>query len=205
MSKSTFIHGSMKSGKSEYLLNLIKKNENNDNNSFIIFKPITDTRDGLAIRSRAKDFICTANPWMTGLNMEYIFYHFMKGFMNENKKTKLTVVIDEVHFLEENEIRYVYYFCNEHNIDLICAGLLTSFKQEVFKSSDFCLENFDEFFNFKATCDHCGKENSAIVNILTNNSEIVFEGETIQPGDKEYEVWCEECFGKIKPLFKSEV
>lgn len=205
MSKSTFIHGSMKSGKSEILLNKIWEDKIGEKH-FLIFKPTIDSRDGLVIKSRATVGFATAMPWVVGSHlMDYMFYYFMKGFITENKRLETIVIIDEVHFLSNDEISFIYNFCKTNNIDLICAGLLTSFKQKTFEASDFCLENFDEIINLKANCDNCGKENSATVNILTNNGEIVFEGETIQPGDKEYEVWCEECFGKIKPLFKSEV
>jgi thymidine kinase len=190
MSKSEIflLSGSMFGKKSKKLIDIINV-AINEKCKYIVLKPKSDTRDGACVRSRDYDEAIPAT-WFD-----------KNTFLNQIKQFGLTirpkiVFIDEVHFLSLDDIKYIHNICKAKGLTLVTSGLETDFRQDLFESTKY-LKDYVTYYTFNhGKCNGCGEEN-AIYNVLYRDGKITKDGDSIQPGDKEYKVYCEECFSKL--------
>jgi thymidine kinase len=198
MSESvTLITGSMFGKKSKILMDLIKASHDGEDLKYLVFKPTSDTRDGLYVKSRVYERVVPALAWDQNYeDMRTIFNYTISGFALTNPDEIKTVFFDETHFLSYEDTKFIMDTCKKYGVSLVFAGLETSFKLEYFDSVKFIKQNCDAFIFCHGDCNGCGESN-AIYNILyDNNGNIVKEGQSIQPGDLEYKVFCEKCLVK---------
>ena len=79
-------------------------------------------------------------------------------------------------------------------IPVICYGLKTNFKTELFEGSKRLLELSDSITELKSICK-CGHK--AIINARIVNGKVVTDGtEIVIGGDETYEAMCYSCFKK---------
>ncbi len=114
-------------------------------------------------------------------------------YRNENSKQKIDVIIvDECQFmstLQVEQLRRISYY-----IPVLCYGLLTNFKTELFEGSKRLIEIADSLQEVKSVCT-CGRK--ASVNARLINDKITTSGAEVLLGAEEcYESMCYLCFRK---------
>jgi len=188
MSKLYFRYGTVKCGKSLDLIKVIY-NYKEDNKDVILIKPSIDNKNFGIIKSRACDTSYDCNyvlyplyiPIENILNAKMKFINSCKVFLeniykdiNTNKYS--CVLVDECQFLESNYIDTLYEISKK--IPVICYGLKTNYKQELFCGSQRLLELADSIEEIKSICYKCNKK--AIFSIKTINDRHIYTGIEIE-------------------------
>lgn len=188
MSKLYFRYGVMNSGKSLFLLSTAH-NFKERGVKYLILKPCIDTRDKM-VKSRA-------------LNQEVdcILITETENVINKlsellEKEKPQWLLVDESQFLSPQQIDQLAYIVDNYNINVICYGLRTDFKTNLFPGSKRLFEIADSFEEMKSTCS-CG--NKASVNArIDEQGHIVIDGEQIEcGGEDKYVTLCRKCFYKF--------
>ena len=114
-------------------------------------------------------------------------------FNDENSKQKIDVIIvDECQFATTRQIEELRRIA--YDINVICYGLLTNFKTELFEGSKRLVELADSLQEVKTICT-CGRK--ASVNARLINGKITTNGAEILIGAVEsYVSMCYLCFRK---------
>lgn len=114
-------------------------------------------------------------------------------FNTENAKQKIDVVIvDECQFATTNQIEQLRLI--SYNVPVLCYGLLTNFKTELFSASKRLIEIADSLQEIKSVCK-CGRK--ASVNARLIDGKITTSGTEILIGAEEsYESMCYLCYLK---------
>lgn len=156
MAKLYFRYGTVGSAKTMNLL-AVAHNYRQQNKKVLIVKPGIDTRFGShQVRSRA------------GLEQEAdIILHpgqvmDMSGMQNENARIDC-VLVDECQFMEPEVIDQFRLISVSQNIPVICYGLRTDFRRNLFAGSRRLLELADSIEEVKTTCAFCNRK--AIYNL----------------------------------------
>ena len=190
--KVYFNYGAMGAGKSLHLL-ATAHNFQTQNIPFLIFKSEIDTRDGVGvIHSRALgDRECVSISTEDNLYKIISRYHdelFYTGY-----EPLKWILVDEAQFLTSKQVDELAAIADNFGISVICYGLRTDFKTNLFEGSKRLFEIADSFEEIKASC-HCN--NKTIFNARVNkNKEIVTEGDQIEVGgDDRYVSICRKCY-----------
>ena len=103
------------------------------------------------------------------------------------------ILVDEVQFMNPNQIKELWIISKMKDIPVICYGLKTNFKGELFEGSKAVLEVADELEELSTIC-RCG--NKARFNARVVNGEFVSVGEevAIDGIDASYEPTCGKCY-----------
>ena len=182
------ITGSMYSGKSEKLIEIIESFTNNGKR-VLIFKPKLDKRDMGVVKSRG--FERTYDAYLVG---DGIHPTFKKGFL----ETIDALIVDEVQFLDKRAYKYIVGLSKGYDIPLIMAGLDKDFRGQEFTPITWIRNHSPLELKLKAKCFVCGNHTATQSRRIVNN-EVVFHGEQILCGDTEsYIAVCEECDFKMK-------
>ena len=114
-------------------------------------------------------------------------------FKEENAKLKVDVIIvDECQFATTKQIEQLRRLA--YDIPVLCYGLLTNFKTELFEGSKRLVEIADSLQEVKSVCK-CGRK--ASVNARLINGKISTEGTEVLIGAEEsYESMCYLCYRK---------
>lgn len=188
MSKLYFKYGAMGSSKTAQAL-MCRYNYQQKGFNVFVFKPVADNRtikNGHAIvHSRI------------GLECECIEFTREDNFIDICKKIdifheKSVIIIDESQFLTTKQVDQLKEI--SLHVPVLCYGLLTDFKTELFEGSKRLVEIADSLKEIKSVCK-CGRK--ATVNARIINGEIVTDGEvTFIGGDESYESMCYSCYRK---------
>lgn len=115
------------------------------------------------------------------------------------------ILVDEVQFMTKEQIKELWLIAKLKEIPVICYGLKTNFKGELFEGSKAVLELSDELEELATICS-CGRK--AKFNARVVNGEYVSEGKevAIDGIDARYIPVCGTCYVKdvmkIKTLRK---
>ena len=103
------------------------------------------------------------------------------------------ILVDEVQFMNKEQIKELWIIAKTKDIPVICYGLKTNFKGELFEGSKPIIELADELEELITICK-CGKRAKFNARIL--NGEYVKEGEevAIDGIDAIYEPLCGKCY-----------
>lgn len=193
----------MASGKS---LHLIATAHNFKTHSipFIVLKSKIDNRDGEEIiHSRAiGDIECI------GISTEDNIFEMISKYLNADlfygAKGLKWILIDECQFLTEKQVDELGAIADNFGINIICYGLRTDFKTQLFPGSKRLFEIADSFEEIKSSC-YCNSK--TIFNARINkDGEIVTDGEQIEiGGDDRYVSLCRKCYFEKtnNPLYES--
>ena len=185
--KVYFKHGVMGSSKS---LDLIRAEYNYRERGLetIIFTPAIDTRNDGKIKSRI------------GLSVNAIvvkksdnIFKLMEAELAKGRDIKV-VYVDEAHFFHPEQIDQLGQLADTFAISVLCYGLRTDFRNQLFPASKRLLEIADEIEEIKAMCD-CGKK--AICNARFIDGIPTKTGEQIMVGDQEYKAFCRKCYNNL--------
>ena len=177
MHKLYFKYGTMGSSKTAQALmcrfNYIQKGFN-----VLLLKPSIDTRD-VNVKSRI------------GLEAPCIAITPNQTISSVFDKTKHNVIIiDESQFLTKKQVEEVKELTEY--VPVLCFGLLTNFKTELFEGSKRLIELSDSITEIKSVCK-CGRK--SILNGRIIDGKLVTEGPEICIGaDESYVNLCYNCF-----------
>ena len=103
------------------------------------------------------------------------------------------ILVDEAQFLEPHHVEELSDIVDILGINVICYGLRTDFKGELFPGSKRLFEMADKLVEIKRQCS-CG--NNKIYNMRLENNIPVFDGEQIAIDgiDATYESVCRNCY-----------
>lgn len=190
--KLYFNYGAMGAGKSLHLL-ATAHNFQSQKIPFLIFKSELDTRDGVGVvHSRALgDRECVSISAKDNLYKIISRYHddaIYTGY--EHLKW---ILVDEAQFLTSKQVEELAAIADNFGISVICYGLRTDFKTNLFEGSKRLFEIADSIEELKASC-RCN--NKTIFNARVNkNKEVLTEGEQIEVGgDDKYISMCRKCY-----------
>lgn len=108
------------------------------------------------------------------------------------------LLVDEAQFLSPQMVEQLRALTLSHNLPVICYGLRTDFRTELFPGSRRLLELADSLEEVKVTCHHCNKK--AIFNMRLYNGGPTLDGVQVQLGAEEsYVPVCFSCWDRALP------
>lgn len=182
MAKMYFRYGAMNCGKTTALLQ-VAHNYEEQGMKVVVIKSLVDKKGDNNIVSRLGierevDLLIPLNERIsTNIDLE-----------NVN-----CILVDEVQFMNKEQIKELWIISKMKDIPVICYGLKTNFKGELFEGSKAVLEVADELEELSTICK-CG--NKARFNSRLENGEYVSEGSevAIDGIDATYEPLCGICY-----------
>lgn len=192
MSKLYYYYGSMASAKTLRLLSTAYNFEEK-NVQIMVLKPALDTRDGEGIiRSRAGlERKCVM------IDKDMNLYKAIKAYKNvlaAQFETLKWVIIDECQFLTEDQVNQLSDVVDFLDVSVMCFGLRTDFKSQLFPGSKRLFELADDIEEIKSTCE-CGDRKTSINARFDENGEIVTEGSQVEIGGNDrYRAICRKCW-----------
>ena len=182
LAKLYFRYGAMGSAKTMNLLAVAHNYEQQGKRVFLI-KPSVDTRFGESIiRSR------------TGLCREADLCVNADSILDYSKFEGIhCILVDECQFLSAALVNQLRNVSVDMDIPVICYGLRTNFKSQLFEGSKRLFEVADAIEEVKTTCAFCNRK--GVFNIKLVNGRGVVEGEEIELGAEElYLPACCKCY-----------
>ena len=190
--KLLFKYGNMSSGKSLHLL-ATAHNFEKQNIQFLILKSEIDTRDGVGIiHSRA-----LGERECVSISTKDNIYKIISRYYDEMFYTAYEplkwILVDEAQFLTKRQVEELAAIADNFGINVICYGLRSDFKTNLFEGSKRLFEIADSFEEIKISCK-CNHK--TIFNARVNkNKDIVTEGDQIEiGGDDRYVSICRKCY-----------
>jgi thymidine kinase len=192
MAKLHFFYSTMNAGKSTSLLQS-NHNYKESNLDTMIFLPdeTNEASEGQIVSRiglKAKAIIAD--------NL-FNFYEYVK----KNKTEKLScILIDEAQFLTQTQVRELGAIADKENIPVMCYGIRTDFRGELFEGSSELLALADNLIELKTICAECGRKATMVVR-RDQNKDVVTEGVKIQIGGNDiYTPVCRKHFRKLTNL-----
>lgn len=189
MSNLKFVYGVMGSSKSAQALitryNYIQKGFN-----VILCKPEIDNRGDTREVRTVSSRIGIDAECLVFSKFENLIFLYMKNF---NYYKKNILIVDEAQFCTAEQIDQLKIISK--NVEVICYGLKTNFKSELFEGSKRLIEIADKIEEISYIC-RCGSK--AIINARFINGKPTTNGsEILIGGDESYESLCYECWKKL--------
>lgn len=185
--KLYFRYGTMGSAKTALLLTNAYNFEERGI-AHLCYKPVVDTRDEKnVIRSRIG--IERECRW---IYPETDMYDEI-SFLYEAGEVPEWILVDEAQFLTANQVDQLARVVDSYGCNIICYGLRTDFKTNLFEGSRRLFEIADSIDEVKSTCSCGGK---TIVNArIDGRGEIITEGEQVEIGGNDrYMSVCRRCW-----------
>jgi len=193
MAKMYFRFGAMNCGKSTKLLQ-VAHNYEEQGMKILLIKPSIDKKAGEKVSSRIGierkvDLLLTPS--------ETIRENLAIGNITFDNLD--CILVDEAQFLTKEQVSELWVISKLCNIPVICYGLKTNFKGELFEGSKALLEKCDKLEESSTICK-CGAK--ARFNARIENGDYVLEGSevAIDGIDARYESLCGTCY--IKKVLK---
>lgn len=186
--KLYFRYGTMGSAKTALLLTTAYNFEER-HLCYVCMKPVIDTRD-------SDNVICSR----IGIKREcrWIYqdsnlYEMAKEIFTEKKQLVDWFLIDEAQFLSAQQIDQLARIVDDFGSNVICYGLRTDFKSNLFEGSRRLFEIADSIDEVKSTCN-CGRK--TIINArIDANGDFVEDGAQVEiGGDDRYVAVCRKCW-----------
>ena len=192
MAKLHFFYSTMNAGKSTSLL---QSNHNylESNLDTLIFLP--DETNKASNGQLVSRIGLKAKAVIADKSFNFISY------IKNNKTPKLScVLIDEAQFLSKVQIRQLGEVADKLNIPVMCYGIRTDFRGELFEGSSELLALADNLIELKTICYDCGRKATMVVRV-DENGKVVTEGSKIQIGGNDiYTPVCRKHFRKRTKL-----
>ena len=164
MAKLYFRYGAMGSSKTANAV-MVQYNYQERGRKVLMLKPKLENRDGATIvRSRC------------GLEAQCRFVEELGEISLDGIEC---VIVDDSHFLTAEQVKQLVDIVDERDIPVICYGLRSDFRGELFEGSRELLRWADTIEEIKTIC-WCGRK--ATFNARVQNGHIVREGEQIMMG-----------------------
>lgn len=189
MAQLYFRYGAMNSGKSIEILK-VAHNYEEQNKSVLIFTSAVDDRDEIGYVSSRIGLRREAIPIDPSTD---IF-----GTVQSQAGRISCVLVDEVQFLNKEQILQLARIVDELNIPVMGFGLKNDFQNELFEGSKYMLLYADKIEEMKTICWFC--ERKATMNLrVDEQGRPVYTGEQIQIGGNDtYYPVCRKCHANPK-------
>jgi thymidine kinase len=175
MAKLYFYYSTMNAGKSTALLQASHNYEERGMRT-LLYTAHIDTRDGGRIHSRI-GIEREARHFNAGLDLR-------KDILSElNVGPLACVLVDEAQFLTVAQVKQVAAVVDELNVPVLCYGLRTDFRGELFPGSAQLLAWADNLVERKTIC-HCGRKAIMVVRVKADGTA-EREGAQIEIGGNE--------------------
>ncbi len=188
MNKLYFFYGAMGSSKTAQAL-MCRFNYMQKGFNVFLFKPMVDRRtlkDGFAVVGSRIGLSAKAIEFDELDDFQTLF----KLYKIDQNLEKNVIIVDECQFLTKAQVEQLKLL--SFNLPVLCYGLLTNYKTELFKGSKRLVEIADKIQEIKSVCD-CGRK--ATVNARIVQGKIVTSGEEILVGgDEVYKTMCYKCY-----------
>ena len=198
MAKMYYRYGAMRSGKSIDVIRAYDSYEKSGRKA-VVMKPEVDTRDIGVVRTR-KGYEVDAIT--IPANISVLDFDLL---LKEVIRDCSAIIVDEAQFLTRHQVYVLSEIVDNYNIPILCYGLKTDFRGNLFEGSKALLEIADNIEEIKTVCQFCPKK--AIMNLrvkrVGDKLVPVFTGEIIEIGDEEYIQTCRKCYRDI--IKKNEV
>ncbi len=190
MAKLYFRYGTMGSSKTAQAL-MTKFNYEQKGFKVLLLKPILDTRDLKNGKIVVKSRIGLTSDCVTFSKTDNLIDLVEK---NRKHEDEFVVIVDECQFCTALQVEQLQVVSRKYQV--LCYGLLTNFKTELFEGSKRLVEIADSIAEIKSVCK-CGKK--ANVNARFINGKLTLTGDEIMiGGDETYESLCFSCYEKLK-------
>jgi len=192
MAKLHFFYSTMNAGKSTALLQS-NHNYKESNLKTILFLP-----KDIAVKSNNKIVS------RIGLEAEAISinkdFNFFKYIKDNNHDDISCVFVDEVQFLEKNQIQQLSKVADELNIPVMCYGIRTDFQGKLFDGSSELLAIADNLNELKTICSECDKKATMVVR-LDSEGKVILKGQKVLVGGNDiYKTVCRKHFRELTNL-----
>lgn len=190
MAKLYFKYGTMGSSKTAQAL-MTKFNYEQKGFKVLLIKPVLDTRDVVNGKTIVKSRIGLTSDCITFTKDDNLIDLVER---NRKRQANFVVIVDECQFCTSLQVEQLQVVSRKYPV--LCYGLLTNFKTELFEGSKRLVEIANSIAEIKSVC-RCGKK--ANVNARFVNGELTLTGDEIMiGGDESYESLCFNCYEKLK-------
>ena len=192
MAKLHFFYSTMNAGKSTSLLQSNHNYKESGLDTMIFLPNETSKLSKGKIVSRI------------GLNAKAIIadkdFDFI-GYIDKHKSKKLScVLIDEAQFLTKNQVQQLGQVADKLNFPVMCYGIRTDFRGELFEGSSELLALADNLIELKTICSYCVRKATMVVR-RDDSGKVVTEGTKVVVGGNDiYTPVCRKHFRKLTKL-----
>ena len=189
MAKLYFRYGVVGSAKTLNLL-AVAHNYRQQGKEVLLLKPGIDTRFGTGvIKTRA------------GLEMPADIIAPVHGAVTFSALDGIScILVDEAQFLNETVIEQLHHIAHSavapeapHGIPVICYGLRTDFRQDLFSAAQKLFALADTIEEIKTTCVDCSRK--AVFNLKLVNGRATRSGPSVELGcEEKYLPVCASCY-----------
>ena len=188
MAKLYFYYSSMNAGKSTSLLQSAYNYQELGMNSFLLTAEIDDRYNVGKVTSRIG---LEAGAHL--FNQDHNLFELVSE-RNENEKIDC-VLIDESHFLSKEHVKQLGKVVDNLDIPVLCYGIRTDFRGELFPGSQYLLAWADNLNELKTVC-HCGRKATMVVR-LDADGKVVSDGDQVViGGNDQYQSMCRRHFAE---------
>jgi thymidine kinase len=184
-----FYYSSMNAGKSTALLQSAYNYQERGMRSFILSAALDDrygigkvtSRIGLAAEAQL-------------FNGQDDLFGILKA---ENIKKRIDcILIDESQFLSREQVKQLTLVVDQLHIPVLCYGIRTDFRGELFPGSQYLLAWADKLVELKTVC-HCGRKATMVVR-TDDQGKVVKDGEQVVIGGNDcYQSLCRRHFSEL--------
>ncbi len=103
------------------------------------------------------------------------------------------ILVDEAQFLTKEQVWALHELAHIHNVPVICYGLRTDFRGELFPGSATLLALADEMDEMKTICD-CGRKATMNARLDADNRRVTEGAQVEIGGNARYRAVCGRCF-----------
>lgn len=187
MAKLIFNYSAMGSGKTMDLLRTAFNYEENGL-KVLVMKPSVDTKGGDSIVTRVG--MSRKVDFLIGVGTSII------DLLSDSLSDVSCIFIDEAQFLSEQQVVDLFIISNNYDVPVICYGLRTDFRGNLFPGSSKLLGIAEELHEFKSLCG-CGE--IARYNARRVNGKYIVDGDSVLidgTSEVEYVPLCGNCYTK---------
>ena len=175
MAKLYFYYSTMNAGKSTSLLQS-SHNYRERGMRTLVYTAQFDQRGGGRVHSRI-GLSSEARHFAAGSDL----YEEVCG--EHAQKPISCVLLDEAQFLEPRQVEQLAAVVDQLSIPVLCYGLRTDFRGELFPGSARLLALADELSELKTIC-HCGRKATMVVRVRSDGA-VERDGEQVEIGGNE--------------------
>jgi len=193
MAKVHFFYSTMNAGKSTALLQSAH-NYHETGNETILFIPREDAdKNSGLIKSRIG-----LSASAVVIDSKFKIFEYVE---EENTKRNIdAILVDEAQFLKKHHVLQMCKVCDELGIPVMCYGIRTDFRGELFEGSGSLLALADNLIELKTVCNECSKKATMVVR-LDESGKVVTKGSKVQIGGNDvYRVLCRKHFNEATKL-----
>ena len=188
MAKLYFYYSSMNAGKSTSLLQSAYNYKELGMNSFLLTAEIDDRYNVGKVTSRIG---LEAGAHL--FNQDHNLFELVSE-RNENEKIDC-VLIDESHFLSKEHVKQLGKVVDNLDIPVLCYGIRTDFRGELFPGSQYLLAWADNLNELKTVC-HCGRKATMVVRLDTDGKVVSDGDQVVIGGNNQYQSMCRRHFAE---------